>query len=806
MRGCLSRCGIERPLRPQSFQVLLHLVERPDVLVSKDELAAAVWRDAFVSDNALLQCITEVRKALGDDPRQPRFIRTVPKRGYRFLPSVHRIPGSSRPTPCPDDPQPSPAEQAPPGLALSAPQADPAPASFLSAQPTNRADSATRALAPNPHIVSPPSRRDLRPALLAGICVGVLLALCCFALFSRAQLRHFRKPASAQTSTPSVAVFPFRNQTRRPELDWLSQGLQDMLVANLRHSQRLQILGSSTLNSQLAPSRTGSSESEVDAARAVHATQVVTGTVSEANSQLQLTATLHDIRNGRILAVETEQVADPAQIVLQAESLSNRIAEQLGVPASVEPSPADLMTTHVDAYRYYLLGVDRAHAFQNAQAIEFFEKAIHIDPQFAMAYARIGYTYAVADFLPEEGLPYLEKAAQLATRIPAKDRMYIAAWSAIARAQYQQAIQVFSQITSRYPDETEACYQMGRLLHGQEQDEAAITVLNQGLKRNPQDPNLYNALGMSLVGLHRYREAIQAHMQYEKLAPDDPNAHDSLGMTYQQSGDYYAALTEYSHALALDPEFEPSIVHTGDVDYQQGRYRDAIQQYLRYVELTHSKRARALGYGNLATVYRSMGDAQSERKAAALELQNDSHAAWDSFLLARQKSDLSATARFERTLLAQIPNVERGSPSDLRRRWYYRGYLAMEAGDKESAISDFSEALRHLPPSSGIDSHEDCLAVAYRRFGLFPAAAREYERILNLNPNYPLAAYYLASVYRQLGETDKAQQSLARFLGSWTSADQNIAAIEDARRQLHISGPAAVTAQASVHTRPSGGR
>jgi len=74
-----------RPLEPKSFRLLLFLVENPGRALPKEEIMAAVWSDAFVSDNSLARAITQVRKALDDDPKAPRYIETVPSVGYRFI-------------------------------------------------------------------------------------------------------------------------------------------------------------------------------------------------------------------------------------------------------------------------------------------------------------------------------------------------------------------------------------------------------------------------------------------------------------------------------------------------------------------------------------------------------------------------------------------------------------------------------------------------------------------------------------------------------------------------------------------------
>src|ERR1700674_1556471 len=85
-RGCLRRGADDVRLRPKSYDVLRYLVENPGRLVSKEELIRAVWRDAFVTDNSLVQCLIEIRRALRDGGQV--IIRTVPRRGYIFDTSV----------------------------------------------------------------------------------------------------------------------------------------------------------------------------------------------------------------------------------------------------------------------------------------------------------------------------------------------------------------------------------------------------------------------------------------------------------------------------------------------------------------------------------------------------------------------------------------------------------------------------------------------------------------------------------------------------------------------------------------------
>jgi DNA-binding winged helix-turn-helix (wHTH) protein len=104
-RGCLLRAGQEVRLRPKSFEVLKYLVEHHGRLVSKNDLMHAVWADAFVTDDSLVQCLIEVRRALGDKLR--RYIKTVPRRGYIFELQVSES-AVEMPTPAPVAPRRGP--------------------------------------------------------------------------------------------------------------------------------------------------------------------------------------------------------------------------------------------------------------------------------------------------------------------------------------------------------------------------------------------------------------------------------------------------------------------------------------------------------------------------------------------------------------------------------------------------------------------------------------------------------------------------------------------------------------------------
>ncbi len=664
-RGYLVCHEKDHQLRYQTFQVLLYFLQHPGVLITKDELTEAIWKNSHVSDNALVQCIAEIRRALEDDPKNPRFIKTIPRVGYRFLPAVIPCENCSAPSIAPEEAIESAegAEQNPvPAITVANGLEDrnPVPLSTF-----NRFD---------PDISTPTPLRIARWAV--PLCVFLLVLTAVGIRWKGFRARHATATVAAQEDdkSPTVAVTSFKNGAHQPN--------------------------------------------------------------------------------------------------------------HLGVEQQPQPTPSELGTNNAEAYRYYSLGAEKAQTFQNAEAIDLLKKAVALDPKFAMAYARIGYTYAVADFVPQKGLPYLERATQLSTSLPEKERLYIEAWRAVAKADYARATQLFDHITESYPEESEAYRQLGHLLERQEKSAEAVVVLKRGLKYHSDENSLYNDLGMSLMDLNQYDAAVDAEQHQVALSPQDPNAHDSLGMSYQRAGSYDAAVSEYDIALSLNPEFEPSTVHLGDVAFEQGRYREALHEYERYVQIAHSSDARAIGYGDLATVYRALGERSAAERAAENEMKNNPDAVWNALVLASDEKDAPKVARFEEILLQHLTNHERGSPPDLRTQIYDRAYLDLKRGDQQLAIAEFKTALQHLPPSSAIDLHEDCLANAYMQSGMLNEAAAEYRRILQLNANYPLAQYHLGEIYSRMGDQTKASVAFAQFLRSWQSADQDLPEVVRAKSAL----------------------
>jgi tetratricopeptide (TPR) repeat protein len=279
---------------------------------------------------------------------------------------------------------------------------------------------------------------------------------------------------------------------------------------------------------------------------------------------------------------------------------------------------------------------------------------------------------------------------------------------------------------------------------------------------------------------------VTAFERYVHLAPADPNALDSLGLCHQTFGRYEEAIAAYQRALSLNPESGVAIIHLGNAYFQQGRYRAAIEQYQRHFQIARNDQHRGRSYDYLARVYLKRGELRQAEASAGEAAKFYKGVAWVSLPIAVARGDQRATARARQEVLEHLKSdyEVKAQQGFLRLYYYWQGYAAQAGGRAEEAIQHFKEALRHQTVPWYIDSFEDCLAQAYLEFGRWDEAIAEYERVLRINPNYPLAEYHLGQAYERKGANEQARAAYERFLQIWKDADVDIPEVVEAKRRL----------------------
>lgn len=755
-QGFVRRAGVgDVYLRQQTLQVLLYLLTHRDRLVGKEELRQAIWGDTAVTDDAFVQCVVDIRKALGDDSRIQRLIKTVPKIGYRFVGAVEVVAAGEQ-----ADAPPQPAALPPPA--------------------------------------TPASRR-----VVAGVAAIVLLALAGAGWLAYQRL-HSAGPradvAPPAAGVPRVAVMYFDNASGNRDLAWLHQGLADMLITDLSRFSGIAPLSRDQLDQLL--SRVGLSptdaiplERAIDVARQSHAQAVVLGSFAVLGDKTRVEVHVYDVASGRLLGSDTALADARQQILTEVDVLAVKVAGRLGIQSTPSrPGLAEARTESLEAYRYYAIGLERSNALEPVEAILMFQKAISLDPGFAMAYARIGYTYALTRNDPDRARPYLEKAFRLSDRLTDRERSYIAAWYAIAHRDYPDAVVQFRAIVARYPSEVEAYWRLGGLLYGELKFDEARQALLRGLALDPDNKDICNTLGTIYSQTGHHADAIAMHQRYVALAPNEANAYDSLGLTFQWAGRYDDAMTAYQRARSLSPNFEVAIVHLGNLFFQLGRYREAIDAFHTYIGVARFDNDRVRGWTAIGWVEHRRGRADAADAAIKKAAQFSTGSA-EPLLMALDRGDVTTADALFKVTLREYPG--RGSRLSRRFGRYVEARMALAHGRSVEAIDGFKAALKEPPPIYHYDALEDCLANAYAALGRWPEAIAEYQRILQLSPEMPMALYHLAIALEASGDRAAARPILERFLTVWQHADADAPPLLDARRRL-----AASSATSAVASRP----
>ncbi|HJQ25430.1 MAG TPA: winged helix-turn-helix domain-containing protein [Blastocatellia bacterium] len=581
----LLKDGQAVPLQRKTFETLLALVEQSGQVVEKDELLKRLWPDSFVEESNLMVHISTLRKALGESDGGQKYIETIPKRGYRFTAAVRESSG----------------EEA--GAALDSPGQRP---------------------------------RAVRKALAVAVIVAVLVATAITAVY-------FLRPARPQIK--SLAVLPFRSLGQEERGGYLGLGLADALITRLSNLSQIVVRPTG------AVTRYDGAQSPLAAGRELGVDAVLDGRLQTSGEHLRLTVQL--IRTSDGAAIWAETFDEPfTSIFAVQDSISERVAEAL----SLRLTGADRerltrrYTENAEAYQLYLQGRyywNRRTPDGYRRAIEYFEQAIHRDPNDAPAYAGLADCYALLSWSnapPVQLMPKAREAAQKALAID--DRLveartslaYIKAWYEwdwpAAETAFKQAIEINPNYATTHQWYALYLCVVGRL------DEAA-REFKRARELDPVSLIIHLEAAFPLYYARRFDEAIEAFRQTLERDADFATAHEFLALCYEQKDRKEAALREALNAWALAGNTES--VAAIEQAYARAGYDGALRKWLEKLN-----EAGAQGYVSplaVARIYTSLGD--NERAFEWLEKAYEARAGGLPFIAIDPRYDrLRADARF----------------------------------------------------------------------------------------------------------------------------------------------------------------
>jgi TolB-like protein len=367
---CLSCDERQIHLEPVVLKLLIYLIPHRDRLVTRQELMDTVWGDTVVSESAVNQAVARLRKALGDDSDTPRYLETVHTKGYRFIAEVRETDG--------------------PG------HVEPAPVK--------------------------PRKTVQRRVLVAGAAMVILAMLAVF--WTRAPQQETPQSEPIQ----SLAVLPLSNLTGDPEHAYYADGLQDILITELS-----QLLGLRVTSRQSTKRYRGSDLTTVDIAEELGVDALVEGSLLRSGANIEFTVQLVDGRSDAHLWAE-QYSSDTSHVfglmsdiafAIGSEISPNLVLEVPGGSARAWIDPVDPRA--IDAYTLGITHLDRFTQDGIRIAIDQFETAVAIEPDFALAWGQLAGAHAMeALFGFANPVESIEKARIAAVRaIAADDQMSI---------------------------------------------------------------------------------------------------------------------------------------------------------------------------------------------------------------------------------------------------------------------------------------------------------------------------------------------------------------------------------------------
>ena len=563
--GELRRHGLKVRLPDQSCQILRVLLSRPGEVVTREELRQVLWSaETFVDfEVGLNSAVRKLREALDDSADNPRFVETVPRRGYRFVASV-TAPAADR---APSDP---PAEQS------RVPMPEMPAEQTLAPMPGAPAGQAFESL-PMPAAVPAPRSRLIgwrAAALLLVVSIGTAGAV-----YKRGGLTRLRPGSSAAEPIHSLVVLPFENLTGDPGQDNFAASVTDAVTTHLAQVGGLDVISrTSARQYKETVKRLPQIRTELD-----NVEGVVEGTLQRSGDTVRITVNLIRAATDRSVWANMYDGNVSGIFTLQ-QQIASDLAVRTGRP---RPNAARAQTIKPKAHHAYLnglsaRGLERHEGFR--RAVEYFEEAVAIQPDFAEAYAELAITHVQflygGPFSPHQIIPKAEAAARQAVQLDDN----------LARAH-----RALGQILALY---------YWRWEEGDKELERATLI--GGVDDNQA------ALSRSLIRRGRFEEAIVAAERGRKLDPLSVQARVAVGAAWRAAGQYDRAIGEFRRTLEMSPANNRVHFQIGITLVAMGRPDDAIRELeiaARQATGHNSRMEAYLGYA-----YAAAGRARDARE------------------------------------------------------------------------------------------------------------------------------------------------------------------------------------------------
>ncbi|HVR27583.1 MAG TPA: tetratricopeptide repeat protein [Candidatus Polarisedimenticolia bacterium] len=565
--GEVRKSGLRIRVQQQPIKLLEILLERPGEVVTREELRGRVWPDESFGDfdQALNIAVAKLRSALGDSAENPRFIETLPKRGYRFIADVSVVDADARP-------------KRPESSAGDLPGSQ-----EKKTEPGHKLQGAELAVAPPRRLW--PARR-----VIFGMALVVSLPILAVWMFHSGS----RVPAGIR----SLAVLPLDNLSADASQNYFADGMTDELITDLAQISALRVISRTSVVAYK-----GARKPLPQIARELNVDAVVEGSVLRSGDQVRVTAQLIEASTDKHLWSQSYEGELRDTLALQSR-MARAIADQIRINLTPQEQAAlkDVKVVNPEAYESYLKGRyfwNKRTADGLKVALAYFNQAIEEDPKYARAYSGLADTYALlGDW-------------QYAV-IPAKEAFPRAKAAAI------KALELDSTLG-------EAHNSLAFVLDGFDWDfDAASKEFHRAIELNPGYATAHHWYAWHLSLLGRFDEAIAEMKKAQNLDPLSLIINADLAELLILADSFDESIRQSRKTIEMDPNFAVAHNQLAQAYLQKHMYDEAVAELKRAVQLSGDS---PTCIANLARAYVASGK-RSEALALLSDLKKRSNPAY----------------------------------------------------------------------------------------------------------------------------------------------------------------------------------
>jgi eukaryotic-like serine/threonine-protein kinase len=749
--GELRKRGVRISLRDQAFQVLSYLLERPGEVVTRDELQRRLWHaDTFVDfDRGLNKAVNRLREALGDSADVPRFIETLPKRGYRFIAPIESV------------------------------------------ATAEAADAVLPVAAPTDDAVRP--AHSLRWLVVAALVVTAGVVATSYALRSR----HPQAPVEPVR----VVLADFDNHTGDHAFD---DTLKQALAIDLEQSPTVRVVSDDEVGRTLRlmhrrPDDPLTTTVARDVCRRSDGNAVLGGSLTMLNSEYVLGLNAIDCRTGEVVAREQIRAVRKEDVLGAVDDATVDLRRRLGESATSIPlldkHVHEMLTTvSLDAFQAYTNAERKVQTNGGWSAIPLFEHAIDIDPDFAYAHAAVA---LVLGTLGESARSeaHAKRAYQLRDHVSEWERFFITVqYNDRVTGEIEKNLPECDLWIQAYPQERTAHNRLAVTYNQLGQPARALLELEQARRFGHEHPIDIDYWTGTATRLDRAQDAAALVRQVLERTPDRlPFRHDLYRASFVAGDvDGMAAQVEWArHALRADA----ILIDQSDTEAYFGRVQKgrALLEQAIAAALRNDFRGNAAVWSGVDAVRDALfGDVDEARRRARAALATED--GWETQALAAMALARAGFAADANDVAAKL-SASRPAGTLVQNYWLpaIRAEIELRAGHAARAV----DLLRSAEPYELADTRVPLLPAyvrgeAYLQARDGAAAAIEFRKLVDHRGAVgnsalgALARLGLARALRLVGDNSNARKEYELFLASWRDADSTLPVLAQAKFEYAV--------------------